>query len=162
MAENILTQHDLINLFEYKDGILYWKQKICKKLLIGDAVGYKRPDGYITVRINNKRYYIHRLVFLLHNGYIPKYLDHIDGNPSNNKIENLREATILQNSCNARKKSNNTSGVKNVDFHNNKWRIQIRTLGKKKTIGHFDDLEFASLVATEARNKYHGIFSNHE
>ncbi len=57
----------------------------------------------------------------------------------------------------------NKSGVKNVSWYKslNKWVVSMRVKNTAKTIGYFDDLELAELVAIEARNKYRGEFANH-
>jgi hypothetical protein len=96
-------------------------------------------------------------------GYLPKYIDHIDGNPSNNKIENLREVTNSQNCKNSKISITNKSGVKNVHWNkeNKKWRVQLTINGKTKCFGSYDNLDTAELVAQEARNKYHGEYARH-
>ena len=94
---------------------------------------------------------------------MPKLIDHIDNDPSNNKIENLREATRHQNGTNAKTWSNNISGAKNVSWHKQckKWRVRVSINKKMETIGLFDDFDLAELVAVEARNKFHGNFARH-
>ena len=163
MAENILTQDLIVNLFDYDNGFFYWKVKLSKKVIIGNKVGSIKSNKYLYTRINRKPYYIHRLIFLFHFGYMPKCIDHINGNTLDNRIENLREANSIQNACNSIIPTTNSTGIKNVDWHKNrnKWRVSLRYNGKKKTIGHFNNLELAELVAIEARNKYHGEFANH-
>jgi hypothetical protein len=158
----MITKELLHELFKYKDGNLYWKVFRSPKVNIGTlAGGVHKPTGYYHIQLENKKYKIHRLIFLMHYGYLPKEIDHIDGNPANNKIENLREATRQQNCCNTKLKKLNTSGVKNVHLHKptNKWLVQLMVNGKKKYFGLYDDLELADLVATEARDKYFGEFA---
>lgn len=162
----MLTKEYVAEFLEYKDGVLYWKKKPTAKansIKIGEVAGTVRPDGYSAIKLNYKLYLTHRLIFLLFHGYLPSTLDHIDGNPNNNKIENLREATNSQNSQNQKIRHNNTSGVKCVtlDKSRNKWQVQIHINKKKKNLGYYKDLELAELVATEARNKYHGGFARH-
>ena len=163
MTEQIITKELLDELFEYKDGSLYWKIKISKKIIIGNKAGSARKDGYSAIRINKKRYYVHRLIFLIHNGYLPDILDHIDNNPLNNKIENLREVTLIQNAQNSKLGKDNTSGIKNVSWNKvkDKWVVHIRINRKKKNLGYYADIELAELIAIEAREKYHGTFANH-
>ena len=60
----------LNELFEYKDGNLYWKKRLSQRAKIGDKAGYLRKDGYVNIRINNKNYKAHRLVFVFHHDYI--------------------------------------------------------------------------------------------
>ena len=92
-----------------------------------------------------------------------KLIDHIDNNRSNNKISNLREATYQTNNENYKTPKTNKSGIKNVSWYKslNKWVVGISIKKTKQTIGYFDDLELAELVAVEARNKYRGEFANH-
>lgn len=157
----MITQNLIQKMFDYKDGSLYWKIKPSKKILIGDKVGCVSFNGYIRTKINKKSYLIHRLIFLYHHGYLPKYIDHIDCNNLNNSIENLREATASQNSCNRKIVKNNTSKIKNVCWHKaaKKWHVRITVDKKPLNIGLFDDLELAELVAIEAKDKFHGNFA---
>ena len=128
-----------------------------------DFAGKKRKDGYIDIKINGKIYLAHRLIFLYHHGYLPKYIDHIDGNQLNNKVENLREATQQENCKNSKISKANTSGVKNVSFNkkSKKWQVSLSIDKKLKHIGFYDDLELAEFVAIEARNKYYKEFARH-
>ena len=163
MTKEIITQDYVKQLFEYRDGELYWKVKPSKKVLIGAKVGNLNQSGYFHLQLNKKTYKTHRIIFLMHYGYLPNCLDHIDGNPLNNKFENLRPATVNQNAYNSKLIKNNTSGVKNVSWYKltNKWHVRVKINGKEKSFGYFKDLELADLVAQEARDKYHGKFANH-
>jgi hypothetical protein len=149
--------------FEYKDGNLYWKKTIASRAKKGNIAGSLYDTGYLMVGIKGKYYAVHRIVFMIHNDYLPIEVDHIDGNKLNNKIENLRAATISQNAQNRKLIKTNTSGVKNVSWSKvrNKWVVSILHDGNKKYLGAFDDLELADLVAQEARNKYHGSYARH-
>jgi hypothetical protein len=157
-----LTKEILHDLFIYKDGLLYKKPKSnrCRSDII---IGRNNGNGYLRTAINYKSYYIHRLIFVMFYGYFPKQIDHIDGNRSNNRIENLREANNAQNNWNKTTTKANTSGRKNVYWHSaaKKWAVEIKVNTVKKYIGIFDDLELADLVAQEARNKYFGSWANH-
>jgi hypothetical protein len=150
---------ELHSLFDYKDGILTWKQGHKK----GRVAGSLKPTGYTVVEINNNNIMAHRLVWMMHNGSFDGFIDHIDGNRSNNKIENLRLATVLQNSWNRKNNSNNKTGVKGVHQikATKKYQARICIGNKRLVLGSFDDLELAELVVSEARNKYHGEFANH-
>jgi len=90
-------------------------------------------------------------------------IDHVNNDRADNRISNLREATYQENNENYKTPKTNKSGVKNVSWYKqlNKWVVSISIKGVKKTIGYFDDLEFAELVAIEARNKYRMEFANH-
>jgi hypothetical protein len=162
MNKELITQEYLKSIYEYKDGNLYRKISLYqwKK---GDKVGTIHPSGYVKVQLGSVKYLVHRLIFLYHYGYLPKLIDHIDGDSLNNKIENLREATVSQNCCNKKMQSDNKSGFRNVSKKKGyeKWCVQIQVNKKKLHIGYFLDLELADLVATMAREKYHGRFARY-
>jgi len=157
----MITQKLLKELFEYKDGDLYWLVDMIPNKTKGNKAGRLHKNGYFRTSIAKKLYTNHRLIFLYHYGYLPKFVDHIDGNKLNNKIENLREATISQNAQNSKKPNNNKSGVKGVDWSkiHKKWRVQINVDGKQKYFGTYFDLNVAKFVADTMRYKYHGQFA---
>jgi hypothetical protein len=164
MIENNLNlSQDLLNeLFEYRDGNLFWKvsRGSVKK---GEMSGTLAKTGYWQISLCKRFYLAHRLIFLMHKGYLPVEIDHIDNNKLNNCIDNLRETTKSQNQFNKLIAKNNTSGVKNVNWckNINKWRIQISVNGKQRNFGYFEDLETAKAAATTFRKQYHGEFANH-
>jgi hypothetical protein len=102
------------------------------------------------------------MIFLWHHGYLPVCVDHIDGDVMNNRIENLRAATVQENCLNKRAKPG-VSGYKNVRWckPNKNWAVYVSVNKKQKFFGAFQDVELADLVATEARNLYHGAFARH-
>lgn len=160
----MITQELVKYLFEYRSGFLYWAVANSPRVKVGELAGSVNSDGYSHIQINGSKYKTHRLIFLLHHGYLPETVDHIDGDTTNNRVENLRVASTPQNQHNARRRLDNSSGVKGVSWHSplNKWRVQIQTNRVKKHIGYFDDLELAELVAIEARDKYHKEFARHQ
>lgn len=126
---------------------------------IGRKAGSTNKLGYTLVTLNGENYLLHRLALLLTNGEWPQGLvDHIDGDPTNNKLSNLREVSHSGNMRNRKLASNNTSGVPNVYYRKSKkkWVVFLCFGKKRRVFGHFDDLEFAGLVAQEARRKYFG------
>ena len=158
-----LTQQDVLQLFEYKDGDLYWKSDRARgKIKKNSKAGSLSTKGYHRLMIGYKEIPTHRVIFLYHKGYFPKVVDHIDGNTLNNKIENLREATVQTNQYNRKKGINNTSGCKNVSWNKkqNSWQVHIKQ--SKKVFSWYEkDFEFAELIAYEAREILHGKFANH-
>lgn len=158
------TQQLMHELFDYHDGNLYWKVKSSTKVSIGDKAGSVTAKGYCQISIKGWLYLAHRLIYLMHRGNLPWCIDHIDGDPSNNRIENLRAATLTENMANRPINSNNTSGFKNVYKSKNgkKWIVVLKLKDKQKYFGTYDDIELASLVATEARAKYHKEFARDE
>jgi len=155
----MVTKEELLDLFEYKDGNLYWK-KPRKGTLKNKKAGYLSIK-YIVVMINGKNYMLHRLVFLMFNGYLPELIDHKDGNPLNNRVENLREASKSENSCNAKARSTNSTNIKNVVFvkEKKKYKVQISKDSKYIFIGYFDNIKLAEVAAIKARQKYHKQFA---
>ena len=149
----------LHSLFEYKDGDLIWKTKKFE----GKIAGSLKPTGYKVIEISGKNIMAHRLVWVMHNGNFKGYIDHIDGNRSNNRIENLRVVNRVQNQWNRKISHNNKLGIKGIRLRkdNNKFEARISINGSRLVLGSFDDLELAELVVMEARNKYHKEFANH-
>jgi hypothetical protein len=162
MTAQIISQEYLQEIFDYKDGHLYWK-KLGKGRKVSLQVGSLDKDGYIQLSINGKKYKEHRLVYIMHHGQIPKIIDHIDGNPANNCIENLREATLSENQYNRKLGKDNTSGFKNVSWCKKmkKWYVSLKVNGAKKYFGSYKDIDYAKFVAETMRYKYHGKFLNH-
>lgn len=152
------------DFFTYKDGNLYWKETIATRAKKNNKAGSLYDTGYLMVGIKGQYYAIHRIIFMMHNGYLPTEVDHIDGNKLNNCIENLRAASISQNAHNRKISATNTSGVKNISWSKarQKWIVNVFANGKQNYIGGFDNIELADLVAQEARNKYHGKFARHK
>lgn len=158
-------QDRLNELLEYRDGKVYWKVDRGAVKCKGKEAGSIRKDGYAVINSSATcgSLAVHRAVWIMHHGKAPEFLDHINGDKTDNRIENLRPATKSQNGYNIQLDHKNVSGVKNVTWRGdtNNWRVTMKVEGKKKSFGSYDDLELAELVAHEARCKYHGEFANH-
>jgi len=160
----MITQERLKELFDYQDGQLIWKINRGRLAKAGQVAGFFNEKlGYIRVGTGGKNHLLHRLIFMYHHGYLPEFIDHINGNKVDNRIENLRPATKEQNCQNRIAHKNNTSGEKNVSWHigKQKWGVSLHINGKKRYFGDYDDLELAALVAAEARDKFYGQFARH-
>ena len=153
----------LKKVFEYKENNLYWKIKPSKKILIGTKAGYIDKKGYIQIRFDGKFYLAHRIIFALNYGYMPKFIDHIDGNPSNNSIDNLRKCNLSENQCNSKLRVDNKSNIKGVTWNKakNKWQVQLQIQGINKYFGLYYNIDYAKFVADAMRHKYHKEFANH-
>ena len=154
------------NNFRYENGNLY-RLKSTGGEKIDKVAGYETTCNgkkYRKICINYKTCYVHHIIFLLHHGYIPKVIDHIDRNSLNNHIENLRESTQSQNCANKLKNKNNTSGYKGVTFCKRKkmWVAQIGVNYKRIGLGYFDTPEDASEAYIKAAKDKFGEFSCHE
>ena len=124
-------------------------------------------NGYLRIQLckngTKKSYFAHRLTAF---EFIDKplhklHVDHIDGNPLNNDISNLRYASSAQNSMNSKKQQNTTSIYTGVSFYKslNKWRAQIQIDGSKKHLGFFENEKDAALAYNKAASHYFGEFA---
>ncbi len=157
----MITFEKAHELFEYlPEGKLVRKVSTGNNSKRGTVVGYKRYDGYSVVQYDGFWYRLHRLIYFMHTNEWPEEVDHIDGNPDNNKIENLRACTHKENLRNTGMYAHNTSGVKGVTWQadRKKWYAYINVDGKMKSLGRHDDFETAAKLATEARKKAFGEF----
>jgi|TARA_B110000908_G_scaffold144814_1_gene174679 hypothetical protein len=160
----MITQEELKRLFHYDEetGDLTRLVKTCRGVKVGDIPRALNTQGYKRVRINSKLYYQHRLIFLYMEGDTPSYVDHINGDKSDNRWSNLRPATPMSNACNIGKRSNNTSGYKGVywDKRRQKWCAKINVEFRNKHIGYFTTKEEAYSAYCTAAYRYHGDFAN--
>ena len=87
--------------FDYVDGKLFWKNAR-SGVTKGSEAGSDTGHGYKTFMLNRRKTYVHRAVWEMHNGPIPDGLvvDHINRDPSDNRVENLRVVTQKQNCSN--------------------------------------------------------------
>ena len=157
-----LTQDMLKEYLEYSDGQLFKKisSGSSKK---GKRFGTLRKDGYRCGSLLGHWDLEHRFVYLFHYGYIPEFIDHVNGDKSDNRIENLRPATRSENAKNKKRHSNNKSGHPNVTKRTNRnlWRVQLKDKGTTIIDKSFSDFELACLVADEARALYYKEFARH-
>lgn len=161
----MITQEEVRKLFTYKDGWLYWNNPVKSKKIkytVGDRAGKQHSAGYIQICLNYKLYLAHRLIFLYHYGYLPRLLDHINGDKTDNRIENIREATYSQNNFNSGVSSRNTSGYKNVSKNKGKWQVVFKIDGVHKYYGTYADVHEAGKVANKVRKDLHKEFARNE
>jgi hypothetical protein len=145
-------QQMLHDIYTYKNGFLIHRKN-------GQIVGWKEKNGYWVTNTGGTRFRLHRLIFQYHYGWCPEFLDHIDGNKENNKIENLRPATSRQNSFNKGPNCKNKLGVKGVCIERGRYKANIKIHGKSKHIGYFDTLEQAKAAYEEYAKKIQGEYS---
>lgn len=152
----------LHDLYEYKEGCLYWKVKR-PSIRIGDRAGWLSGSGYRMINVQGKQIPEHRAIFAMHHGYFPYHVDHIDGNTTNNAIKNLRPATKAQNAWNCKLHSTNKSGVRGVYWNKlrNTWNAAVEVNGKKHHIGVYKELADAKAAIEAAREQFYGEYVNH-
>jgi hypothetical protein len=149
--------------YEPETGAFTWLAPLSNRVKPGDQPGFLTPAGYLTIRLMGRLYSAHRLAWLYHYGEWPKHqVDHINGDKSDNRIANLRDATAAQNKWNCAAHSDNRSGFKGVTFHkaSGLWRAQISVNGKNKGLGYFHKPEDASKVYQDFAKGIHGEFFN--
>lgn len=126
----------------------------------GDIAGTQRSDGYWVNQIEGRFYQAHRLVWLYVHGVWPVgEIDHIDGNPANNRIENLRDVPRSINAQNIRKGAANKkhSSLLGAQWYarSQRWRAVISHKGKSKFLGYFDTDEEAHRAYVLAKREMH-------
>lgn len=118
----------------------------------------------MSVERSGRQYQVHRIIWEMHNGEIPNgyFIDHINHNRIDNRIENLRLVTSGGNAKNRSRPNTNTSGVTGVHWNKrlNKWHVQINHEGKRKHIGLFDSIEKAAEARKDAISAF-GYHKNH-
>ena len=160
----MLTQQKLKELFIYcrYTGVFTRKITTSNRSKQYAIVG-TTPNaiGYCRIGIENKRYYSHRLAFLYEHGYMPKEIDHINHNRSDNSIDNLREVSRLDNSKNTSfRRGVNTYATGVYKYSKNRWRAYITVDKNRINIGTYDNPEEALMARKEADKKY-GFHKNH-
>ncbi len=129
---------------------------------VGQVAGYLRPDGYIDIRCGGRLRRAHRLAWLFMTGVYPRQeIDHINGDPADNRWCNLRLATSAQNKHNSRVHKDNRTGVKGVtwDKSRNKYMAQICVNRKNKGLGRFVTVAEAAEAYRLASLELHGEYS---
>jgi hypothetical protein len=156
------TQELVKKHIRYEDGNLYWIDFSIRPTAKTGPIGYKCKSGYVLMKFMKKTTTVHRIVFLYHHGYLPKEIDHINENKSDNRIENLRVATRSQNMMNIRKNASNTSGYKGVRLHKKtkKWVAEIKQNKKYHYLGLFDCPQKAHEVYCKKALELHGEFAS--
>jgi HNH endonuclease len=161
MAANDLIASHLQEhfLYEAETGMLKCIKRLPKsRHQIGEYVGYKDKEGYIRINFFGKCFYMHRLAYLCHYGNLPTNpIDHINGDKTDNRIENLRVSDANSNIQNQRKahKSNKSCGTIGVSKVKDKYQARIYFAGKLHHIGVFESLEEASNAYIHEKRIHH-------
>jgi HNH endonuclease len=134
----MLTHTNLVQRMEYfpETGLLCWRPD-------GVIATTDTKRGYKLCRIFGKTYQAHRLIWLYVHGNWPVFfIDHINGNPSDNRIANLRDVPQSENLQNQRKAHKNSkSGLLGVtwDKQHNSWKARIMAFGVDYQLGMYKD-----------------------
>lgn len=155
--------------YDRETGVLTWLHRPdaprkTNSRFAGKVAGYLSPTrGYCQVRIDTKLYAAHRIAWMIVHGAIPDgmQIDHADGDPSNNRLANLRLATNQENTRNSRARCTNVSGVKGASFHrlSGLWRGRIMVDSKEECLGYFATAEEAGRAYEVAAKERFGAFA---
>lgn len=161
-----LTQSELKRLLDYDPdtGLFRWKTSLSYRGTVGRIAGNKHDKhGRTRISIANRQYFAHRLAWMWMTGEFPTNdVDHINGNPSDNRWNNLRVATRSENLCNRLTKSS-SGGFRGVYWkpRDRRWIAKIQIGGRQIYLGSFDDPQKANEAYKEAAKKLHGDFAFH-
>ncbi|WP_010219512.1 MULTISPECIES: HNH endonuclease [Pseudomonas syringae group] len=148
-----ISLNRVLELLDYDPatGSFMWKPK---------PAGHRRKDsGYVSIEVDGLEIKAHRLAWFIAKGQWPdSMIDHINGDPSDNRIENLRDVSQKVNSQNLRRHmSNSTTRLLGVTWHKarSKWQATIKHEGKNKYLGLYDTPEEASAAYISAKRLLH-------
>ena len=131
---------------------------------LSKKLGTCNGNGYLRITVDGVSRYAHRLAWLYEHGTEPKHqIDHINGDPSDNRIANLREATPAENSQNKKgPMKNNKSGIRGVSYSKaaKKWQAFIALDGETKYLGLYQTPELAGSAYEAARKSLHTFLAN--
>lgn len=158
LNEAKLSRDKVSRILGYDDvsGELYWKVNRTSNARAGSVAGYI-TDGYRRVKINGVLFSVHRVIWLLVHGVWPTdQIDHIDGNPLNNAIENLREVTNQENNRNRGLSRRNKSGFMGVVYarKTGKWWGHIKVDGRTILSPGYRRMESAIAWRRRMNRKY--------
>lgn len=141
-------------------GEFTWKVNRRGPAKVGDSAGYTRSDGYTRLKIEQRAIWAHRLAWAFVNGEMPDgCIDHINGDTSDNRIENLRNVDAKTNSENERKGRRRKLKGSLLGAHWSetwsRWKSSITCGGVNKHIGWFDTEQEAHVAYVTAKRQLH-------
>lgn len=146
------------DMFKSEGAAKRWNTRFSGK----EAFCFKNENGYLVGRINYVLIRAHRVVWAFDKGEWPSgFIDHINGNKEDNRINNLRIANKSENAFNSKIRSDNSSGYRGVHWskHTKRWVAKMRVRGKDINIGSFLTKEDAALAYNDAAKRYQGQFA---
>lgn len=129
-----------------------WNSRYCGTPALNWANTHGHLCGDLRRASGRVKLYAHRVAWAITHGEWPDTIDHINGNPADNRIANLRSVSQRENSRNQRKRSTNISGITGVRFYKGrkKWIASITVDGVERHLGYFTDVADAVAVRREA------------
>ena len=159
MSKRLPSQDEIKAILRYEPetGVFYWVANTYRQNRIGKVAGTNKSDGRRHINIKDKPYLSYRLAWVYMTGSEPKgVIDHIDGDPSNDRWSNLRDVSHRANSQNQRgPMRDNKCGLLGVTRHRKKFAAHIKFGGIDRHIGVFDTPEQAHDAYLSAKREYH-------
>lgn len=170
-----LDQETLRRLLDYdpETGALTWKGRPMEMFSTAahgrtwntrwagkSALVTRGPHGHLYGRVLGRKHFAHRVIWKIVHGVNPVEVDHINGRPDDNRLDNLRAVDHATNGKNRRIGVNNTSGALGVRWEAGKWRATMSANGAGIHIGRFDDFD-AAVTARKAAERKFGFHENH-
>jgi hypothetical protein len=133
-------------IYDKQTGDLIGKRK-------GRPIRAKHRNGYYCCRCGDKQAFVHRIIWKMVTGddVGDMFIDHINGDKNDNRIENLRLATKEENAHNRR-------GNTNVSAVGNRWRARVIYQGKQVLSKYFVTEDEALNAVKAAKEKFYGEF----
>ena len=159
----MITQEVLQALLIYDPvtGLFTNRVRRGNRAFVGEVAGYVNPMGYINIGLCKEYHLAHRLAWLYMHGEMPSlFIDHINGNPSDNRLSNLRLVDYKENAENQKLHSCNSSGFRGVHWNTKKqrWVAIVRHNLKIIGAGQFVKLEDAIAAVKAKRDR---LFTHH-
>jgi hypothetical protein len=149
--------------YEPDTGVFFWKKPGYGRT-VGKIVGSKlwtKGKSYLTMKVDGTVYYAHRLAWLYVHGQWPRgFLDHIDGDRTNNAIDNLREATAAQNAARRDTSKRMIAPSRGVFPHGTGYVARIHHQNKRHYLGYFSTAAEAQTAYEKAAKEIHGDFAH--
>lgn len=154
-ARTRLDRQKLEARFEFipEKGLILYRVPV-KGNKVGDIAGAKRSDGYVRVKIDGRPHFAHRLIYFMATGDEPDYIDHINGEKSDNRIENLRAATNSGNMASRPKRK-----PAGIFLRGTKWHGRVMKDYRTHRITPTEDKAEAKRRLEELRRNLHGEFA---
>jgi hypothetical protein len=155
----MLTIQRLQECLQYSPdtGFFTWRIVRNRSAPVGTPAGCYNNYGYLCIKLDQKKYLVHRLAWFYTHGVWPVCtIDHVDGCKTNNQLKNLREATPAQQGQNIKKaKKHNKTGFLGVSKKREKWTSEVKIDGKRVRLGVFSTPEAAHEAYLSAKRAGH-------